>query len=69
MELDYRNMRDLVEIRMKQIDQVSLEDAHYNGEYMALKKISLGISDIIILEKKKCRQEQKAQEAQDEKDD
>ena len=58
MELDYRNMRDLVEIRMKQIDQVSLEDTHYNGEYMALKKISLGISDIIILEKKKLREQE-----------
>ena len=52
MELDYRNIMDLVQIRQKQIDQISLEREYFNIEYMALEEIKQHLANILILERK-----------------
>ena len=51
MELDYRNMMDLVQIRQKQIDQISLERDYFNTEYQALEEIKQQLAKILILER------------------
>ena len=52
MEIDYINMRDLVEVRLKQIDDASKDNPYFNKEYKELKTISESISNLIILERK-----------------
>jgi len=51
MELDYRNMAKLVDIRKMQIQDVSLEMDRYNEEYVELDKIRNSIAKIILLER------------------
>ena len=52
MELDYRQNRKIIQIRMKQIKDIALEDERYNREYMLLNTIYKRLSDLIILERK-----------------
>ena len=51
MELDYRNMMDLVQIRQKQIEDVALEREYFNTEYTALEEIRQKLAKILILER------------------
>jgi len=52
MELDYRNMMDLVQVRQKQIEDVALEREYFNTEHQALEEIRQQLAKILILERK-----------------
>ena len=52
MELDYRNMTQLIDIRMKQLDDVSKTHEYFNKEYVELMKIRKSLSNLLILERK-----------------
>ena len=52
MEIDYKSMRNLIDIRHNQIDDASKENPYFNKEYLELKKISTAVSSLIILERK-----------------
>jgi len=51
MELDYRNITDLVTIRQKQIHDKALERDYFNTEYQALEEIKKQLAVILILER------------------
>ena len=52
MQIDYIKTRELINIRLKQIDEASKDNPYYNKEYLELKKISESLSNLIILERK-----------------
>ena len=56
MKLDYTNMRNLVEIRIKQIDEASKENPYFNKEYRELITIRDSVSNLIILERQDTQQ-------------
>ena len=51
MEIDYRNLTELITIRMKQIEDVSLEMDRFNTEYIELDKIRHSVAKMLILER------------------
>ena len=51
MELDYRNLDKLVQIRQTQIEDKSLENDYFNTEYQALEAIKKQLAVILILER------------------
>jgi len=53
MQIDYLNMRKLIEIRMKQIYDIALEDDRYNREYIVLENIYNEVSELIKLERER----------------
>ena len=52
MQLDYISMRELISIRIKQIDDASKENPYFNKEYLELQKIYDSLSSLIVLERK-----------------
>ena len=51
MILDYREMQRLIQIRMKQIDQVSLEMEYFNREYKSLSIMRNELGKLLVLER------------------
>ncbi len=52
MQLDYINMRELINIRIKQIDEASKENPYFNKEHIELMGIYNSLSALIVLERK-----------------
>jgi hypothetical protein len=52
MKIDYKEMARLVDIRMKQIYDASLEIDYFNKEYNELQKIRDSLTELILLERK-----------------
>jgi len=52
MQLDYRNLDKLVQIRQKQIEDKALERDYFNAEYQALEEIKQQLATLLILERK-----------------
>ena len=52
MELDYKNITGLVDIRMKQIDEASRTHEYFNKEYISLMKIRNQLTELNLLERK-----------------
>ena len=52
MELDYKNMTGLIDIRMKQIDDASKTHEYFNKEYISLTKIREQLVHLNLLERK-----------------
>jgi hypothetical protein len=52
MKINYRATVNLIDIRMKQIKDVSLEMEYFNREWNELKKIRESLTNLIILERK-----------------
>ena len=52
MEINYKQMSELIDIRMKQISDASLEYEYFNQEFNKLQKIRNEISQLLILERK-----------------
>jgi len=49
MIIDYNGMSKLIDIRMRQIDDVSKEVPYYNKEYIELTKIRKSLGELILL--------------------
>ena len=52
MKLDYRKMRKYVEIRMKQIEDKSLELYYFCDEYNELQVIKKSLTNLMIIERR-----------------
>ena len=51
MQIDYQNTMKIVNIRLKQINEISLEREYFNSEYQALCVIKQELAKLIILER------------------
>ncbi len=51
MELNYRNMTDLVDVRLKQINDASMEHEYFNKEYRELDNIRKALTELLLLER------------------
>ncbi len=51
MELDYKNMTALVDIRLKQINDASMYHEYFNKEYRELSKIRKSLTELLLLER------------------
>ncbi len=51
MELDYRNMTDLVDVRLKQINDASMYHEYFNKEYRELSMIRKSLTELLLLER------------------
>jgi hypothetical protein len=52
MKLDYRNITDLIDIRMRQIQDASLEIEYFNQEWNELSTIRKSLTKLLLLERK-----------------
>jgi len=51
MTLNYQEITKLVDIRKKQIQDISLEVDYYNKEYIELEKIRKSLTELLLLER------------------
>ena len=51
MEIDYKEFARLVDIRLKQIDEISKESFYFNKEYRELKNLRDASTELILLER------------------
>ncbi len=51
MKMNYRKITDLVDIRLKQIDDASKEHEYFNKEYRELKNIRKSLTELLLLER------------------
>ncbi len=51
MEIDYKSMTALIDIRLKQIDCASKEHEYFNKEHRELAKIRKSLTELILLER------------------
>ena len=51
MTLNYKDIAKLVDIRQKQIQDISLESEFYNKEYIELSKIRESLTELILLQR------------------
>ncbi len=68
MEIDYTNMRKMIEIRTEQISDASLEYVYFNSEYLELQKIYQALSTLIIMERTKDQKLEEETGGNEEKD-
>ena len=52
MEIDYRQMTNLIDIRMKQIEDASLEYEYFCKEMNSLERIRKELTELLLLERK-----------------
>jgi hypothetical protein len=51
MQIDYRQMTKMINIRMNQIEDASLQMERFNTEYQALNEVKHLIAKILIVER------------------